>query len=186
MSKYRVFQKLWHQRSGLLLSRWWSGEDNSSWHELHFSLIRGIVIWYLPRFTASAAESLTRFRIVYWRPSSFNPQSRLPDHLAESTGRDCIDQTESLAYSWWAFFRVRDLSYYSYCNNNYLLWKYVGLLVWWTYISSLSVLRLVIAVHRLLMCTSCSPLALRFSCFSVRGFALSASVCFRSTPDSIF
>ena len=39
---YRVFQKLWHQRSGLFLSRWWSGEDNSFWYELHFSLIRGI------------------------------------------------------------------------------------------------------------------------------------------------
>ena len=25
-------------------------------------------------------------------PSSFNPQSRFPDHLAESTGRDCILQ----------------------------------------------------------------------------------------------
>ena len=36
-------------------------------------------------------DTLTRFWIFWQGPSSFNPQSRFPDHSAESTGRVCID-----------------------------------------------------------------------------------------------
>ena len=45
-------------------------------------------------FTAQLKDTLTRLKVFWQGPSSFNPQSRFPDHSAESTGRDCIDSAE--------------------------------------------------------------------------------------------
>ena len=45
-------------------------------------------------FTAELKDIHTRLKVLWQGPSLFNPQSRFPDHLAESTGRDCIDSAQ--------------------------------------------------------------------------------------------
>ena len=45
-------------------------------------------------FTAQWKDTLSRLKVFKQGPSLFNPQSRLPDHSAETTGRDCTDSSE--------------------------------------------------------------------------------------------
>ena len=45
-------------------------------------------------FTAQLKNTLTRLKVFNQGPSSFNPQSRFPDHSAESTRRDCMASSE--------------------------------------------------------------------------------------------
>ena len=61
-------------------------------HHLSILLIYYIIplcIWYFTK-VLQLKDTLTRLEVFWQVPSSFNPQSWLPDLSTESTGRDCI------------------------------------------------------------------------------------------------
>ena len=56
--------------------------------------LKWVYLVFTKVFIAELKDTFTRLKIFWQGLSSFNPQSRFPDHSAESTGRDCLDSAE--------------------------------------------------------------------------------------------